>query len=299
LQASTAAVLLAPAFRAVHAAPSRASAAESVVGELYESLSASQRSEVCRPFDDALRSKVHANWHVTKPLIGQDFYTDSQRAMIQKIVRNLTSTEGYDRIVKQMDDDDGGLTAYSMAIFGDPSSKQMEWVLTGRHLTLRADGNSLEKMAFGGGIVYGHGEETSPKENLFYYQTKKVNEVFAALDADQRQKALLAKIPEESKIQPRTNEEIPGLEVGAMKEDQRRVLVSALQTVLAPYRSEDSQEAMQLLEAAGGINKLRLAFYREGDLESDSVWDNWRIEGPRSVIHFRGAPHVHAYINIT
>jgi len=41
-----------------------------------------------------------------------------------------------------------------------------------------------------------------------------------------------------------------------------------------------------------------MAFYEKGDLESDKVWDIWRVEGPSFVWHFRGAPHVHAYINI-
>jgi hypothetical protein len=41
-----------------------------------------------------------------------------------------------------------------------------------------------------------------------------------------------------------------------------------------------------------------MAFYEQGDLEGDKVWDIWRLEGPSFVWHFRGAPHVHAYINI-
>ena len=41
-----------------------------------------------------------------------------------------------------------------------------------------------------------------------------------------------------------------------------------------------------------------MAFYQDGDLQSDKEWDIWRIEGPGMVWHFRGAPHVHAYINI-
>jgi hypothetical protein len=41
-----------------------------------------------------------------------------------------------------------------------------------------------------------------------------------------------------------------------------------------------------------------MAFYQEEDLESDKVWDIWRVEGPTLVCHFRGAPHVHAYINV-
>ena len=47
-----------------------------------------------------------------------------------------------------------------------------------------------------------------------------------------------------------------------------------------------------------------MAFYKKGangktaDLLRDLVWDVWRVEGPTFVSHFRGAPHVHAYINI-
>ena len=34
------------------------------------------------------------------------------------------------------------------------------------------------------------------------------------------------------------------------------------------------------------------------DLDNDKVWDVWRLEGPTWVSYFRGAPHVHAYINV-
>ena len=36
---------------------------------------------------------------------------------------------------------------------------KFQWMLTGRHTTMRADGDSVDKAAFGGPIVYGHGEE--------------------------------------------------------------------------------------------------------------------------------------------
>ena len=35
---------------------------------------------------------------------------------------------------------------------------EFEFALTGRHLTLRADGDSVENAAFGGPLVYGHGQ---------------------------------------------------------------------------------------------------------------------------------------------
>ena len=56
---------------------------------------------------------------------------------------------------------------------------------------------------------------------------------------------------------------------------------------------------MEVIKAGGGMEKLQIAFYQSGDLDSDKVWDIWRLEGPTVVCHFRGAPHVHAYINIS
>ena len=71
-----------------------------------------------------------------------------------------------------------------------------------------------------------------------------------------------------------------------------------MKVILAPYRSEDVEEVHSLLKAGGGLDDLRMAFYKEGDLENDQVWDIWRVEGPTFVWHFRGAPHVHTYVNI-
>ena len=43
----------------------------------------------------------------------------------------------------------------SIAIFGKPGDK-FEMVMTGRHMTVRADGNSIDSMAFGGPVFHGH-----------------------------------------------------------------------------------------------------------------------------------------------
>lgn len=273
--------------------------AESYVGEFYASLTEAQRKEICRPYSDPLRTKINANWHITSPLIGNSFYQDAQRAILNKIVQSLTSEDGYKRLLDQMEDDDGGLNAYSVAVFGTPGEKEFQWVLTGRHLTLRADGESSPKIAFGGGMVYGHGEESSAANNLFYYQTKKVNQLFKALDPKQAEAALLTEAPDETDVRIRKENELKsGIGVKDMSSDQQALVRDCLSTILGPYREEDGQEAMELIQDAGGIEKLRFAFYRQEDLGNDGEWDIWRIEGPSTVIHFRGAPHVHAYIHI-
>lgn len=289
-----------PAFlgRSASAAPQPGSTAETAAKRFYDSLSDTQRKTICFPFDHNLRRKISANWHVTKPTVGDDFYTDDQRRLITEIVKGVTSEDGYERLLKQMEDDDGGVNFYSVAVFGQPGSGPSEWMMTGRHLTLRADGNSVENAAFGGPVIYGHGEE-DPKENLFHYQTKRANEVFAALDPKQRQQALIEKAPKEDQVPLQgASGHFPGIAIGDLSSDQRGLVEEVVKVILAPYRKEDVDEALALLKDGGGFEKLHLAFYKQGDLKSDQVWDIWRVEGPTFVWHFRGAPHVHTYVNI-
>lgn len=272
---------------------------ESVVAELYQSLSDAQKKVICLPWNDARRSKINPNWHVTAPEFGDDFYSKSQKAMVDRIVKGLTTEEGYDRLKYQMADDSGGMEFYSAAIFGTPGQKPFEFMLTGRHLTLRADGNSVDKAAFGGPIVYGHGIEEA-KDNLFYDHTLKANEVFTCLDETQAAAALLkSKAPKETAVQVQDKAgSFKGLALKELKKDQKKVVRGALKHLLSLFRESDQQEVMALLKASGGINSLHMAFYSQEDLGNDRIWDIWRVEGPGFVWHFRGAPHVHAYINI-
>ena len=81
-------------------------------------------------------------------------------------------------------------------MLGEPGSGKFEFVLTGRHCTARCDGDSVEGAAFGGPIFYGHeGEQFYEKpdhpNNVYWFQAKRANEVFRALDPKQREAALL------------------------------------------------------------------------------------------------------------
>ncbi len=116
LQASAATLVAAAAMpRFLSGAPTKSSAAESLIGEFFTGLSNEQRQTICLPYEHELRSRVNANWHVTKPLIGSDFFNKKQQEQIEQIVKKVTSEEGYERLQRQMDDDDGGLEAYSIA----------------------------------------------------------------------------------------------------------------------------------------------------------------------------------------
>jgi len=284
--------------RMAHAAPTPESAAETVVGQFYTSLSDKQKESICFPFDHQLSKKISANWQITEPVIGDDFYTTEQRELVHQIVRGITSEDGYEKLIQQMKDDNGGIEEYSVAVFGTPGAGKFQWELTGRHLTMRADGDTVDQAAFGGPIVYGHGESV-PRDNLFHYQTKQANEVYRALDVAQAKRALITAAPKESAVPIQGGGgEFPGIAVGELSDDQKELVEKTLKVLLAVYRQEDVQEVMAILKASGGLDKLHMAFYQQEDLEKDQVWDIWRVEGPSLVWHFRGAPHVHAYINI-
>lgn len=280
------------------AAPSSKSTAETAVKSLYDSFSDQQASMVCLPFDHQLRRRINANWKISPITIGSDFYSSDQKELIDQIVRGITSEDGYDRLQRQMKADAGGIGRYSMVIFGEPGTDQFEWELTGRHLTLRADGNSVPGAAFGGPIVYGHSPE-DPARNLFYYQTKQVNEVFKALDAKQASAALLETSPSEDEVALQGSKgKFPGISVADLSSDQKELVADTLKVLLGIYRDEDVKEVMSILKEGGGLDSLHMSYYADGDLKGDKIWDVWRIEGPSFVWHFRGDPHVHAYINI-
>lgn len=269
---------------------------ETLAKRLFEALSAPQREAVCLAVDAPQRKTISANWHVTKPLI-KDFLTADQQEILLGIMRGATSPDGYERLLKQMKADAaGGMGDFSVAFFGKPGESGFQFMMTGRHLTLRADGVFDDGTSFGGPMVYGHGEESAPK-NLFYAQTLRANEVFKALDGKQREKALLEKAPRENDVVLR-KEGYPGLPLLDLSKDQKQLVEVVMRDLLSPYRKEDVHEVMTNLKANGGLEKLHFAFYKELDLGSDQIWDIWRLEGPGFVWHFRGAPHVHCYVNI-
>ena len=287
-----------PGLLSAHAAPSRKSSAETAVKALYDTFSDQQSAMVCLSFDHQLRHRINANWKISKIAIGSDFYSNEQQDLITQIVKGITSEGGYDRLTRQMKADAGGIGRYSMVIFGEPGTNKFQWELTGRHLTLRADGNSAPGAAFGGPIVYGHSPE-DPAKNLFYYQTKQVNEVFKALDAKQAKVALLEDSPSEDEVDLQgTKGKFPGLAVADLSSDQKELVADTLKVLLGIYREEDVKEVMSILKKGGGLDSLHMSYYADSDLKGDKIWDVWRIEGPSFVWHFRGDPHVHAYINI-
>jgi hypothetical protein len=294
------------AGNAAKVGPSPGALAETAVARFYKTVTPEQRKVICFPFDHPLRSKVGNNWAIVKPSISD--LAPEQQALCQEIMKNLCSEEGYERFMKQMEDDSGGFDSYHVAVFGEPGTdKPFEWVLTGRHDTLRADGNSVEGAAFGGPIFYGHAadghnnEDAKHTHNVWWYQAEQANKIFKTLDDKQKAQSLVAKAePDEPKTTQLKGSHLPetGLAVSGLDNQQKVMVRELLEKMLSPFRACDAEEVRECLDVNGGVDKMRITFFKEGDIGNDGVWDIWKLEGPAFSWYFRGSPHVHTWLNV-
>jgi hypothetical protein len=294
------------------AVPPRQRASETAVKALFDSLTDEQRKQMCfdwnhvDPDRGLLRSYVSNNWRITSQSLRSKFYTGEQKLLIHDIFKGLIQPDWYGRFLKQARDDNNGLpwgSVQGLAIFGTPGSQRFECVITGRHMTLRADGNTVDHAAFGGPIFYGHkiGAEPADHEgNIFWSQGLAANKLCQMLDGRQRKLALVEQTPvKEYQVGFRgPSGKFEGIPVPELSGDQKVELQRVLETLVAPFRTEDQDEVRQCLKKQGGLDQCSLAFYTDKDIGKDGVWDNWRLEGPSFVWYFRGTPHIHVWVNV-
>jgi len=316
--------LRASAADALPAAAKAAAKPESLVTLLYESLTPVQKKEMCfdwnyvDPKRGLLRTRIENNWRITKPFIKSDFYTKDQQAIMRSIFEGMTHPNWHKRFDQQLKDDVGGFgNRQSIAIFGTPAStgaaekdaaakpSKFQFVLASRHMTLRCDGDSAEHVAFGGPILYAHEgeglyEKPEHHRNVFWHQAQEASKLFHTLDGKHQEKALVIKgMPTEELVGFRGQKgPFQGVPIADLSRDQKDEMNRILKLLLDPFRQGDQAEARKCLETQGGLDRCHLAFYKEGDMGDDKVYDNWRLEGPSFVWYFRGKPHVHVWVNI-
>lgn len=285
---------------------------ETAVSEFFATLSPEQKKAICFDWNHSdperglLRTHVSNNWQVTKPHISSEFFDKKQKMLLHDAFKGLFSPEWYPKIVKQLKDDSGGKpwgAGQSVALFGTPGQGKFEMVMTGRHMTIRVDGNSEDHVALGGPIFHGHAPIDNEKKdhpgNVFWQQALQANKVFTLLDGKQQNQALVKVRPAEAEVPFQGKEgTFDGLLIKEMASDQKAEIKKVLASLVEPYRSEDRDEILACLEKQGGLDACHLAFYESGDIGHDRVWDNWRIEGPSFVWYYRGEPHVHIWINV-
>ena len=285
---------------------------ETLVKTLYDTFSVEQKKAVCFDWNyvdknrGLLRTRLENNWKITKPSIQSGFFTAEQQSLMRGIFDGMTHPGWRKRWDQQLNDDVGGFgRQQSIAVFGKPGTNQFEFVLASRHMTLRCDGNNADHVAFGGPILYAHeGQATFEKpnhpENVFWHQALAANKLYDMFNGKQRTQALVTRgMPSEERVEFGGPEgRFHGIPVTEMSADQKEHMQSVLKLLLEPFRQSDRDEVTRCLKTQGGLDACHLAFYKEGDLGKDGLWDNWRLEGPAFVWYFRGKPHVHVWVNV-
>lgn len=305
LQSVTASVLAGAASGRPSFAAAQATS-ETLVAQLFRSLNEQQRSLVCRPFEDPLRSKVNNNWMINKSQ--KEVLNEDQQELVRQIFMALHSPEYAQRVFDQVVHDsegDGFAAGTAVALFGEPGTGKFEFVLTGRHCTRRCDGDSVVGAAFGGPIFYGHAakgfrEDAQHTGNIYWYQAQRANHVFSMLDGKQRESALVETVRAERETQTVAlsgrRQGLPGIPIATLAADQKDMVRTVLRDILAPFRKEDAAESLRLIEPQ--FESLHMAFCKGMDIGGDGVWDVWQIEGPQMLWLFRGAPHVHVWVHV-
>lgn len=277
--------------------------AEELVRELYSTLSDEQKRHLVYPWDHPAvgRTPMRLATYNSAPLGKRlrDHLTPAQQDLVRRTLRAiLSSDEALERISRHNRwDGSGSFDGCGTVIFGDPTQGPFAWVFAGHHLTLRCDGNSQPGAAFGGPMYYGHSANGYAETNVYLYQTQQVHEVFAALDGQQRAKAMVDGPHSDREAALRPKEPRPGIGVAELSADQRALVHKVMRAVLDPFRKEDADEVMEIVEANGGLEHVQFAFY--GDVRDERQrWSCWRLEGPGFIWNFRVLPHVHCYVNI-
>jgi hypothetical protein len=235
------------------------------------------------------------------------FYSRYQRALLFDIFRGAFNPDWQYRILRQLRDDHNPLpwgAALTCSVFGAPGTGKFQLVLTGRHITMRVDGDSGSHVALGSPIFHGHAP-TGYKErlhhpgNVFWHQAQLANKVYAILDGKQQEQALLPQRPRENVAGFRTGAgAYPGLPCSELTADQKEGVRTVLRSLIEPYPEHDQQEVLACLDRQGSLDACSLAFYADSISGDGREWENWRLEGPALCWYFRGSPHVHIWITV-
>jgi hypothetical protein len=274
---------------------------ETLARRLYISLDESQRATTCVDYDHPLRQYHNRGvWGGGSSILSA--FNREQRGILTDLLYAGLSEEGRERVPEEDLTRWTGVHSMRVLICGDPSAPPYQIILTGVHLNLRLGGKSREGAAFGGPQVYGDqrgNERVGLPGNVYRDQFVLAQRLFRNLDTGRRKQALVEEAPVQTQIELQGRSgSFAGIPVAELGSERKAVARELVERILSTYPADDVAYARECLTANGGIDALFLSYYQhgqDGDIPEAQVF---RLEGPASVFHFRGYPHVHAFLNV-
>ena len=295
--------------------PHASSPGEALRG-LVASLTPGQRRIILLPWDHPSRQVTNTISILDRPHLGT-LLSPHQQRLARRLCDAMLSERGRVDLAGTFAVE-GRFEGCTLSVYGDPEQGRSQASIMGGHVHVRG-GVGASPEPLGGAVAYGHqigNERWRVEGNSFAYHGDAANRLWAALDAAARRRALLETPPHELVLQPRAaGTTLPGVRVDSLDEPAREEAQRLLDTVLGVHPDGERADARAAIDANGGTGALHFAtfankgFYADmrswGELDpaeraqrGDPYWQVWRLEGPGTVIHFQGHPHVHAYVNV-
>ena len=287
---------------------------EATLARLGASLTPGQRAHLVFPTDHPSR-QINNTLSVLRGAHLGTLLSPAQQTLVRDLYESMLSERGREAFQATIAVE-GRLEGCTLAIYGEPGAPSAHAVISGGHLLLRggaaAPGVALD-------VAYGHqigNEKWRVPGNSFAHHGDAFNRFFATLRNDERRAAILPEPPHELMLQAQgQGGRFPGLALESTSEETREAAATLLGTVLATYPEPRRRDALASIEHNGGLEALRVVTYASRGFYSDMTswselepaererrgapyWQVWRIEGPGTVVHFKGHPHVHAYVSI-
>ena len=284
---------------------------------LAATLTPFQRQTLVLPADDPTRQIANTVAVLDRPHLGT-LLSAGQRRLVERLYEHMLSERGRQAFAGTVAVE-GRFDGCVLALYGEPERGTAQAVFSGGHLLVRGGGESREGAALGGAVAYGHQEGNGQwrvRGNSFAYHGDAANRLYAALSATERGRAVVPEPPHELLLQVQDRGgRFVGLQVGGASDAAREAAAALLDTVLAIYPEAERRRAWACVRGNGGVEALHIAYYaRRGfypDMKDwasldaaerarrgDPYWQVWRLEGPGTILHFKGHPHVHAYLQI-
>ena len=281
---------------------------------LEKSLSDRQRNQIILPVDHPSRQVINTLPIIRRPHMGVLLDAD-QRALAHAGYRNSVSAAGHERFERPFNTDAGGISGSVLVMYGQSGEPGFQAYVSGGHFGFR--GHGTETAAFGGPVSYGDqagNREFKIPGNAWAYQSDLANALYEQLNEAQRKTAIVPEPPNELLMHVQGEEgSFTGLPLNQLSDVQRPAANNLLDGLLRAYPEGEQQQARQHIEANGGIDTLHMSYFANKGFFADKTtiadrldeqtdempyFQVWRVEGPGMVAHFKGHPHVHAYLHI-
>lgn len=288
--------------------PSRDGAdAKTLMRRVFDALPEDARAKAVVPFDHPLRQYYNRGLRLGGISVNAASLDWNARRDLAALAHAGLSPEGRSRVFGQDMTRHTGVNFAGLLFCGDPHGDACQVVLSTVHLNLRLGGRTPEGAAFGGAQVYGdqrgNGREGLPG-NVYRYQMEHAHRLLASLSPAERKAVRLDRAPAQTNIGLQGRDgRFDGVAVGNFAAPQRALARATVASIFSTYAEVDAAYAWECLEHNGGIDALHFADY-DIDFQEDEYRFGeapsqvFRFEGPAAVMHFRGWPHLHAFLNV-